>query len=1071
MARLSIVVLALGVIVGCSDPEPEGKDNGDKDAASVADSTSDATTSGGGDKAAMKLVEAVKETESWQIAGLKAPVHVVRTKGNVAHIYAADRADLSRVHGFVAARDRFFVMDMMRRLGQGRVSEVFGDVALGADIQSRGTGMTMVADRVCNALSDEMKTIVDAYAAGVNAYIAAVKADKLPPPSELKLASGLLGYKQPSDAMHAFERRDVCAAVAVVLFQQGYESDDIKRAARRASVESATQSKNLAGWRRKGLLTDVIGRQAPLYKVTTTPGYGLDGTASPPPPQGGAANSASASKVPATGTKTVHNLAHLRRPPHFPSYAQLNALSGRLDAFGDRLGKSERGSFGSNIWAVAGTHTKSGGALLASDGHLSLSVPALFWQIGLDTAVFGGGKTHQTGLTFAGLPVMAAGTNGDLAWSNTYLYGDITDYYAEQLTLDAAGAPVSIVHGGETKKLIKVVEKYDTAKVSLLGSPGGNKKIARYETWDGRRLVDIEGRVPTEEEIADPSKLSKGETMVNLLGEWVIPGDKNKDGNITAITMDLTTFDVGDTPTFVDRIGHAKTVTEARNAQKGLVGWAQNTMYADRHGNIAYSGYNPTPCRSYLERVNGTFAADSNPQELLDGAKYRGFVVSLKSNGEADEEADSKDPYKCLIPFGQWPQAQNPSKGYIVNANNDFSGTSVDGVFGNDKWYVGGPWVLGLRAKQLDDAVAAAASSKKADIPSMQAAQALHKSLLGCTVAPIFKSAVARAKALAAKDKTNLNADEKDAVAAHAKVSKAADDAIARMDAWVKRGCPAESGVETFYHQPTADQKTDAVATMIFNAAFAELLGAIWADEGVHLDAVDVLRATITILQGRGKDNPAKLASWRIPTEESVFFDNAVTTHEETSDTILMQALANALTKLASKEKFGTDDASKWLWGLEHVVEFKWLLASFLDGQPALASIGELFSITPAKVPLADKFDKGDPRKNLEGFPRPGDYGGPDAAAPNAIRGYNGGAASWNFRYSHGPVMRMVIELGPGDAKKGENIIPGGQSALTDSDNFDDQVRVWLGNKTWTMPLTVEAVTKAAIGREVYRAK
>ena len=106
------------------------------------------------------------------------------------------------------------------------------------------------------------------------------------------------------------------------------------------------------------------------------------------------------------------------------------------------------------------------------------------------------------------------------------------------------------------------------------------------------------------------------------------------------------------------------------------------------------------------------------------------------------------------------------------------------------------------------------------------------------------------------------------------------------------------------------------------------------------------------------------------------------------------------------------------------------------------------------------------------GCPRGGDYGGPDAAAPNAIRSFDPQAGpsadTWDFAYSHGPVMRMVIALGPGDAFAGRNILPGGQSGLNDSEHFTDQVKVWLGNKSWDMDFTPAAVAAGAIGREHY---
>ncbi|MEC7949091.1 MAG: penicillin acylase family protein, partial [Myxococcota bacterium] len=93
-------------------------------------------------------VSDVTETGSRTLAGLQCPAQVVRVEGGVPHIYAHDRVDLARVFGFVQAQDRFFSMDLARRLGLGQVSALLGDSALASDMESRASGMTFVAERV-----------------------------------------------------------------------------------------------------------------------------------------------------------------------------------------------------------------------------------------------------------------------------------------------------------------------------------------------------------------------------------------------------------------------------------------------------------------------------------------------------------------------------------------------------------------------------------------------------------------------------------------------------------------------------------------------------------------------------------------------------------------------------------------------------------------------------------------------------------------------------------------------------------------------------------------------------------
>ena len=81
---------------------------------------------------------------------------------------------------------------------------------------------------------------------------------------------------------------------------------------------------------------------------------------------------------------------------------------------------------GSNNWAVAGTHTVHGGALLANDMHLGISVPNTWYRLSL---VFPGvdGERRVTGVTLPGAPFVVAGSNGHVAWGFTNSEGDWAD--------------------------------------------------------------------------------------------------------------------------------------------------------------------------------------------------------------------------------------------------------------------------------------------------------------------------------------------------------------------------------------------------------------------------------------------------------------------------------------------------------------------------------------------------------------------------------------------------------------------------------------------------------------------
>ena len=105
------------------------------------------------------------------LPGLDQPVRVVRDRYGVPTIQAQTRRDAARALGFVHAQDRLFQMDLQRRLGAGRLSEIFGEAALGTDRTMRTLGLYRRAEAGLGVLSPEFRGVLDAYADGVNAVL------------------------------------------------------------------------------------------------------------------------------------------------------------------------------------------------------------------------------------------------------------------------------------------------------------------------------------------------------------------------------------------------------------------------------------------------------------------------------------------------------------------------------------------------------------------------------------------------------------------------------------------------------------------------------------------------------------------------------------------------------------------------------------------------------------------------------------------------------------------------------------------------------------------------------------
>ncbi len=120
------------------------------------------------------------ESGTIEVAGVTAPVQIVRDRNGVPHIYGQSIADAYFGLGFVHAQDRLWQMEINRRISAGRLSEVFGAVALDLDRLMRTLGLRKLAETQAAATTGQPKQILDAYAAGVNAYLGR-KVSALPP--------------------------------------------------------------------------------------------------------------------------------------------------------------------------------------------------------------------------------------------------------------------------------------------------------------------------------------------------------------------------------------------------------------------------------------------------------------------------------------------------------------------------------------------------------------------------------------------------------------------------------------------------------------------------------------------------------------------------------------------------------------------------------------------------------------------------------------------------------------------------------------------------------------------------
>lgn len=1000
---------------------------------------------------------AVENRESWSMDGLNRPAMVVYTPGGVPYIYASDRQDLARVMGFTIARDRFFQIDLVRRLSTGTVSALLGDLALESDMESRGISMTHATDSLLASFTPEQRLIYTAYADGFNDYIAAVRAGSLPPPSEYTLAAPLLGAAAPVDLMAEFALRDVAAIGGTILFRLGYETGDIGNAADWQRLQAGLYDANThQADLRQAAAEELWDTVEPLFKVASADGWGAQGDV--PAERSGARSRPAPRALP-----TVNRQA-------------LDRLRTRMDRLQDRLGRDHENGWGSNAWAVAGDRTADGRALLAGDGHLELDIPALMYQIGLDTQHFGSGAQSQAGLSqvglsLVGMPFLSVGTNGDVAWCTTQHSGDITDWFAEQIQLDANGVPTHSYFQGAWRELVAITETFEVANVPLLGSTGRTETWVRYQTFDGRWIASFEGANGSPN---NPPEAGSGQTLVNVAGDWVIPGDTDGDGIVSALSFDFTGLDGGNLFLQFEEMGTASNISEFHEATRKASALSQNIIAADKFGDVLYTGYEMVPCRDHL-RASGTtgpWAPGKDPTMIIDGTLVGGFTIPINDKFVAIE--GDPDPTRCVVPFVDYPHQFTPERGYVSSANNDPAGIMFDNDMLNDPYWIGGPWTTGFRAQRVDELLAEAVADNQATIADMARIQGDHKSVVGDLLVPYLLDAIDIGRTISSQDfnppEGSFDFRMKALYDAHA---DAFDDVTARLIAWESAGYPARSGVETFYAPVEPGDLDHAVATTIFNTWLGDVIRDTFDDENLPGNswkgsgAAARLRTFKQILDGRGPGNPKQSAGWDSDTEEHVFFDKRATPDVERSDEVMLGALATSLAFLRSPPTapatggFGSDDPADWLWGLRHQVRFDSLVSSYVN-DPLLAPLLAGFAITTDRLPLAESVPNGDPRRDVRWFPRHGDNRNVDAA--------NAGLSGRSFTYGSGPVMRMVFSLGP-DGVSGVNVIPGGQSGLIDSPHFSDQAELWLGNQTLDVPTTPEDVAAVAEWRATFTPK
>jgi penicillin amidase len=256
------------------------------------------------------------------IEGLEGEVEIHFDDQMIPHIFASNDHDLYFAQGYITAKDRLWQMDFQTRFASGRLSEVVGPKAIELDRYQRRMGMSFGAENMIEVVmkDPEINAIMNAYSAGVNAYIHSLK------PSEYPIEFKLLNY-EPEDW------KPINSALLLKLM-------------------SAT----LAGGSNEFYMNNILQKYGPEITKDLFPDYPFREDPIIP-----------------IGTKWDFEPVNV---PEMPS------LGKTTSALSINTKEKEEG-IGSNNWAVSGKKTASGYPLLANDPHLDLTLPSIWYQIQL----------------------------------------------------------------------------------------------------------------------------------------------------------------------------------------------------------------------------------------------------------------------------------------------------------------------------------------------------------------------------------------------------------------------------------------------------------------------------------------------------------------------------------------------------------------------------------------------------------------------------------------------------------------------------------------------------------------
>lgn len=340
--------------------------------------------------------QAIPVTEGTiDVAGLSAPVEILRDEYGIPHIYADTTEDLFFAQGYTHAQERFWQMEFQRRTGAGRLSEIFGETTLETDRYLRHFGFYDSTVAAYNDLEPATKKALDSYTVGVNAYIQ----DRSP--GQLGLEFALLGVQGTEIEIEPWTPIDSMIWAYMMIFDQGGRPNrDVSTANMIASLGVDAFTDMQPPYRDDRPVIIATEELEFLSDIDTTPLAALNDA----------------------------ELAYLAR---FSASVTGDGLPPLLAEITSPYGS------GSNSFALSGDLTATGLPILANDPHMGVRMPSLWYEMGLHCRVKSDACPYNfRGFSLPGVAGVLIGHNDHIAWGLTNAAFDAEDVFIERINPD-----------------------------------------------------------------------------------------------------------------------------------------------------------------------------------------------------------------------------------------------------------------------------------------------------------------------------------------------------------------------------------------------------------------------------------------------------------------------------------------------------------------------------------------------------------------------------------------------------------------------------------------------------------